>query len=73
MDITPFIAPIATALCAFAGSYMAFSTRLTRVETKLDVLSERVERHNSVMERTARLEQENRNIYHQLDDLKAGI
>lgn len=61
------ISPIVTAACAFLGSWFAFSTRLTRVETKVDRLSEDVRKHNGVIERTYKLETEVENIKHQID------
>lgn len=51
IDISVFIGPIISAICAFAGSWLAFSTRLTRVETKMDDLAEDVRKHNGVIER----------------------
>lgn len=61
------ISPIVTALCAFLGSWFALSTRLAKVETKVDRLSEDVRKHNGVIERTYKLETEVENIKHQID------
>ena len=56
IELSVFIGPIISALCAFVGSYFAFSTRLTRVETKMDALSEEVHKHNGVIERMYKAE-----------------
>lgn len=48
------------------------STSLAALETKLDLLSNRVEKHNNVIERTTALETDMTNIYHRLDELKKG-
>ena len=69
-ELAPYIGPILSAALAFAGSYLALTNRITRLETKMDVLSERVEKHNNVSERTMRLEADMDNLYHRVDDLK---
>lgn len=56
MDFALFISPIVSALLAFAGSYLALTNRITRLETLIETLSERVEKHNSIVERTYKLE-----------------
>lgn len=48
------------------------STSLAALETKLDLLSNRVEKHNNVIERTTALETDMTNVYHRLDELKKG-
>ena len=71
-EFAPYIGPILSAALAFAGSYLALTNRITRLETKMDVLSERVEKHNNVTERTMRLEADMDNLYHRVDDLKGA-
>ena len=56
MDFVLFISPIVSALLAFAGSYLALTNRITRLETLIETLSERVEKHNNIVERTYKLE-----------------
>ena len=83
MDFTELVSPLVSALVAVFGAYQSVkriaeerdrrqAEQITRLETKMDVLSERVERHNSVMERTTALETEVVNLYHRLDDMKKG-
>lgn len=73
MDFTPLIGPILTAVITGGGVYAAITNRLTRLETLISSLKEEVEKHNGVIERTYRLETQQANIFHQLDDLKAEI
>ena len=70
VDITAFIGPAISAICAFAGSWFAFSQRLTRVESKVDNLTSSVNKHNEVIERTFKLEERMDGALHSLDDLK---
>lgn len=56
MDYAFLLSPIVSALLAFAGSYLAFTNRITRLEALIESLTERVEKHNSVIERTYKLE-----------------
>lgn len=62
IELSVFIGPAISAICAFAGSWFAFSTRLTRVETKMDALSEDVRKHNGVVERMYKAEAEIQHI-----------
>lgn len=80
IEISAFIGPVISAICAFAGSYLAFSTRLTRVEekvshltNKMDDLSENVNKHNKVIERTYRLEERMDSALHSLDEVKDEV
>lgn len=73
MDLTEFAGQLFTALMAFAGSYLALTNRMTKIETMIDVLSNRVEKHNNVMERTTKLETEVGNLYHRYDELRDDV
>ena len=77
-----FISPIVSALIAAFGAYMATKraaderARITaesiaRLETKVDILSDRVEKHNKLIERTYKLESDVENINHRLDTMGA--
>lgn len=59
-DMTTLIVPIVSALVSAAsaagGVYVAITNRLSVLETKMDALSDKVEKHNSVIERTYKLE-----------------
>lgn len=73
MDITPYLGPIVTALIAFGATYAAFSARLTKLETMIDDLRRDVEKHNSVVERTYKLETEVGNLYNRYDELRNDV
>lgn len=73
IELSVFIGPAISALCAFAGSWFAFSTRLTRVEEKVDNLTTSVNKHNEVIERTFKLEERMDGALHSLDDLKDEV
>lgn len=81
MDISPFIAPAVTVVIAIVGGYFAITNAITRVvqamrvdvarlETKVDDLRRDVEKHNSVVERTIKLEQSVGAAWHSIDELK---
>ena len=60
LEISALVVPIASAVLsavfAACGVYAAISNRLSVLETKMDGLSSKVEKHNSVIERTCKLE-----------------
>jgi len=73
MDWTPFVAPLVTAIIAASGTYAAVSSRLARLETKMDDLSADVRRHNGVVERTAILERDEKSLWRAVDELKGEV
>ena len=73
IDINALVGPVASALCAFAGSWLAFSTRLTRVETKLESIEAKQDKHNMVIERTYKLESDIDTMWHRHDELKDEV
>lgn len=67
MEWTFLVSPIVSALVAIFGAYMAvkrsadererkYADSIARLETKLDLLSDRVDKHNNLIERTYKLE-----------------
>ena len=72
MDYAFLLSPIFSALLAFAGSYLSFTNRITRLEALIETLTERVEKHNNVIERTYHLEADVDNIKMQLEHMKVG-
>ena len=70
MDLTPYIGPTVTLVIALAGFYGMVSTRLARLESKLDGLADRVEKHNNVIERTYKLETEMVTAFKRIDELR---
>lgn len=73
LDTATLIVPIASALVSAAsaagGVYVAITNRLSVLETKMDALSDKVEKHNSVIERTYRLETDAATAWKRHDEL----
>lgn len=69
MDISPYIGTIVTVVLAFVGFYGMVSTRLARTEQKIDDLAATVDKHNSVVERTAVNERDIKTAFNKLDEL----
>ena len=73
MDITPYLGTIVTVIIAVGGFYIAIASRLTRLETKIEMLSDNVEKHNHIVERTYKAETEIENLYHRYDEINEKI
>lgn len=73
LDVTTLIVPALSALVSAAsvagGVYVAISNRLSVLETKMDALSDKVEKHNSVIERTYKLETDAATAWKRHDEL----
>ena len=73
LDVTTLIVPAISALLSAAsvagGVYVAISNRLSVLETKMDALSDKVEKHNSVIERTYKLETDAATAWKRHDEL----
>jgi DNA repair ATPase RecN len=69
VDVTPYIGTIVSVVIAFVGFYGMVSTRLARTEQKIDDLAATVEKHNSVVERTAVNERDIKTAFRKLDEL----
>lgn len=73
MDITPYIGTIVTVLIAVGSVYAAISSRLARLETMITTLTNTVDKHNNVIERTYKLETDVHNLYYRIDELKEEV
>lgn len=73
IDLSGLLPSAFTALVTFAGAWMAFTSRITRIETKIDYLSERVEKHNGVVERTYKIESDVATMWRCHDELKDEV
>lgn len=69
MEVSQLLISVLSAAGAVFGSWMALSTRLTRVETKVDLLSQKVEKHNNMVERTYKLETGQETAWKRHDEL----
>lgn len=72
-DMATLIVPIVSALVSAASAagcvYVAITNRLSVLETKMDALSDKVEKHNSVIERTYKLETDAATAWKRHDEL----
>ena len=73
MDWTPFIGPAITALIAAGGTYAAVSAKLARLEQSITDLRRDVEKHNSIIERTYKLEQDTKTAFFRIDELRGDL
>ena len=73
MDISPYVGTIVTVVLAVGGVYAAIAQRLARLEAMIENLAAVTEKHNSVVERTYKLEIEVENLYHRYDELSKQI
>lgn len=63
------ISLIGTCLGTFAG--ILTSTKLSNY--RIEQLEKKVEKHNSVVERTIKLETNNKQIWHEIDEIKVEM
>ena len=68
--ISPLISGVISAVLAAFGCYVAVTNRLTKLETMIADLRADVERHNFIVERTYKAEQDITNIYHRVDRIE---
>lgn len=66
--IVAVISLIGTLFGTFAG--ILTSTKLSNY--RIDQLEKKVEKHNSVIERTAILERDMKTVWHEIDEIKQG-
>lgn len=71
--IVPALSAVLSAVFAACGVYVAISNRLSVLETKMDGLSTKVEKHNSVIERTYRLETDAATAWKRHDELAERV
>ena len=83
MEWTILISPIVSAILAIFGAYAAvkrsadererkYADSIARLETKLDMLSDRVDKHNNLIERTYKLESDVEHLQSDVHDIKIG-
>lgn len=77
LEISTLVIPIASAVLsavfAACGTYVAISNRLSVLETKMDGLSTKVEKHNSAIERTYKLETDAATAWKRHDELAKRV
>ena len=71
--IGPIASGIIGAITSAFGVYVAITNRLTRTETLIEQLSERVDKHNDIIERTYKLEADSATSWKRYDELTARV
>lgn len=71
--VVPIASAVMSAVLAACGTYVAISNRLSVLETKMDCLSTKVEKHNSVVERTYKLETDAATAWKRHDELAERV
>lgn len=71
--VIPIASAVMSAVLAACGTYVAISNRLSVLETKMDGLSTKVEKHNSVVERTYKLETDAATAWKRHDELAQRV
>lgn len=67
------LSAVITAVVSAVSVYVSLNSRIAVIETKIDTLSKRVEKHNNMVERTYILERDVKTIFNQLEDIKQDI
>lgn len=73
LDFNSLVAPLITALLTGGGVYVGMVKQLTKLETKMDSLTKQVEKHNSIVERTFKLESDMRTAWVRYDEMGERI
>lgn len=68
LDVENLIAPIVSIFISVAVAWVAMNTRLAVLETKIDDLAEDVRKHNNLVERTTKLEVNDKAQWERLDE-----
>lgn len=71
--VVPIASAVMSAVLAACGTYVAISNRLSVLETKMDCFSTKVEKHNSVVERTYKLETDAATAWKRHDELAERV
>lgn len=71
--VVPIASAVLSAVFAACGVYVAISNRLSVLEAKMDSLSTRVAKHNSVIERTYKLETDAATAWKRHDELAERV
>lgn len=72
MSLDTIIVAVISLLGTLAGSYFANSKTIALLSYRLEQLERKVEKHNSVVERTFNLENDVRMIKHRLEEMQKG-
>ena len=70
MNVETIVVALITAGFAFLGVYISNRKQAALVAYRLEKLEEKVDKHNSVVERMYRLEEQVKNLHAEVKDLK---
>lgn len=84
MELSVLLSPIVSAIIAVFGAYAAtkkasddrerdYANSIARLEVKLDMLADTVEKHNSIVERTYKLESDVKTAFKRIDELREEV
>ena len=67
------LSAVITAVVSAVSVYVSLNSRIAVIETKIDTLSKRVEKHNNMVERTYILERDMKTAFNQIEEIKRDI
>lgn len=70
MDWSSIIVGVVTGLCALAGTYLAHNKTTALILYRLEQLEIKQDKHNSLIERTYKLESDLKTAFVRIDELK---
>ena len=73
MDITPYLGSIITIVLAVVGVYAAFSTRITKLETLIEIMQENQNQTNEQTKHIYKLESDLKTAWLKIDGLREDI
>lgn len=73
LSFTTLVAPVLGGIAGAIGSYVSVSNQLAAFKVELRELSKNVEKHNSVVERTFKLESDSATSWRRYDELKERV
>ena len=73
IDPNSLIAPLFTAVLTGFGVWVAMSRQVAVIQTEIAQLTKQVEKHNSTVERTYKLESDTSTMWRRIDELRAEV
>ena len=73
MDITPYLGTIVTVIITVGATYVAFSSRLTRIETLMEKIEKDMSLFMNIAERVYKIEHDSKTMWLRIDELRADI
>lgn len=73
LDLNTLVAPLVTALLTALGVWMSMSNQVTAIKVEISNLTKQVEKHNSTVERTYKLESDSATMWRRIDELRQEV